>query len=239
MPPGPEPTATTAGTAPSGRIERVAHRGTPRERVENTIPAFLRAIELGADTIELDAHVSLDGEVVVHHDDAVADLTIADATWAQLSAVDLGGGARIPRLADALAAIGDGAVVYIELKGRDIEREVLAVARAHGRRYAMHSFDLDAVARLAHVAPEVTRGILLERGTADPAAVMRNRVGMTRPRDVWPHHSLVDAHFMTAARGLGLRVIPWTVNDTRMAERFAALGVAGMCTDDLSVLANF
>jgi glycerophosphoryl diester phosphodiesterase len=217
----------------------VAHRGCPRERVENTIPAFELAVEWGADTIELDAHVSLDGEVVVHHDDAVQGVTIGDATWAQLAAVDLGGGARIPRLADALDAVGNGAVVYIELKGRDIEREVLAVARAHGRRYAMHSFDLAAVARVAHVAPEVTRGILLERGTTDPAAVMSAWVEMTRPRDVWPHHSLVDADFMRAARRLGLRVVPWTVNDTQMAERFAGLGVAGMCTDDLSVLASF
>ena len=233
----PEPD-TTASSPPTGRIERVAHRGCPRERVENTVPSLQLAVERGADTIEIDAHVTRDGEVVVHHDDAVQGMAIASATWSELSAIDLGGGARIPTLAHALDAVGTGATVYIELKGRDVEREVLAVARTHGRRYAMHSFDLAAVERVARMAPDVTRGMLIERDTPDPVSVMRTWVGRTRPRDVWPHHSLVDATFVAAARELGLRVVPWTVNDRKMAERFAALGVAGMCTDDLSVLAN-
>jgi glycerophosphoryl diester phosphodiesterase len=234
----PEATGRTAGQHPSGRVERVAHRGCPRERVENTIPAFLLAVDRGADTIELDAHLSLDGEVVVHHDEAVYDRVIADTTWAQISAIDIGGGARIPKLADVLDAVGSAAVVYIELKGRDIEREVIAVARARGQRYAMHSFDLAMMERVGRVAPEVTRGMLIERGTSDPAAVMRMWTPRIRPRDVWPHHSLVNADFMRTALQLDLRVIPWTVNDTEMAARFLVLGVAGMCTDDLSVLAK-
>jgi glycerophosphoryl diester phosphodiesterase len=234
----PDAQAVTAGSPPAGRIERVAHRGCPRERVENTVPSLRLAVERGADTIELDAHVSSDGEVVVHHDDVVQGVVIARATWSTLSAIDLGGGARIPTLADALDAVGNEALVYIELKGRDIERDVLTVARRHGRRYAMHSFDLAAVERIARTAPEVTRGMLIERDTPDPVGVLHAWTGRIRPRDVWPHHSLVDAHFMTAARALGLRVVPWTVNDRAMAERFAALGVAGMCTDELTVLAN-
>jgi glycerophosphoryl diester phosphodiesterase len=217
----------------------VAHRGCPRERVENTVPAFTLAIERGADTIELDTHLTLDGEVAVHHDETVQGLAIADTTWARLSGIDLGGGARIPRLDDVLDAIADAATVYIELKGSDVEREVLAVARARGQRYAMHSFDLAMMERVGRVAPEVTRGMLIERGTSDPAGVMRTWAPRIHPRDVWPHHSLVNAAFMRAAQELGLRVIPWTVNDIPMAERFAALGVAGMCTDDLNVLDGF
>lgn len=50
------------------RAEVIAHRGTPRERPENTIPSFLRALEHGADAIELDVHGTCDGVVVVHHD---------------------------------------------------------------------------------------------------------------------------------------------------------------------------
>src|SRR5664279_1154546 len=51
------------------RPKLIAHRGISRERPENTLPAFLRALELGADGIELDVHCTKNGVVVVHHDD--------------------------------------------------------------------------------------------------------------------------------------------------------------------------
>ena len=50
------------------RPERIAHRGANREARENTLPAFLKALERGADGIELDVHATADGVVVVHQD---------------------------------------------------------------------------------------------------------------------------------------------------------------------------
>jgi glycerophosphoryl diester phosphodiesterase len=50
----------------------IGHRGAPRDHPENTLAAFLRALELGATGVELDVHVTGDGVVVVHHDFAVA-----------------------------------------------------------------------------------------------------------------------------------------------------------------------
>ncbi len=49
-----------------------AHRGASAELPENTIPSFLRAIELGATAIETDAHVTKDGHVVLSHDETGA-----------------------------------------------------------------------------------------------------------------------------------------------------------------------
>ncbi len=72
----------------------IAHRGGIALRVENTLAAFANAIELGADGAELDVHLTRDGEVVVHHDDALDPgyARAADGNW-----VDP---ARTPRLAD-------------------------------------------------------------------------------------------------------------------------------------------
>ena len=47
------------------RPERIAHRGAPREFDENTLPGFLRSVERGADAVELDVHLTRDGQVVV------------------------------------------------------------------------------------------------------------------------------------------------------------------------------
>lgn len=219
-------------------LERIGHRGSPRERPENTLPGFLLALEHGADAVELDVHSTADGQVVVHHDFDVAGSAIAGRSWADLQGVELRDGARIPLLKDVLLAIGDRATVYVELKGVGIEPAVAAVVRAFGRRAAVHSFDHDAIARCARDFPDIPRGILLDRHVTRPLEALSRAVGATKPRDVWPHHSLVDRRFMDAANRHGLRVIPWTVNARELAARLAGIGVAGICTDDVRLLVN-
>ncbi|HET9454078.1 MAG TPA: glycerophosphodiester phosphodiesterase [Gemmatimonadaceae bacterium] len=218
--------------------ERIAHRGSPRERTENTLPGFLLALEHGADAVELDVHVSGDGEVVVHHDFTAAGTVIASTPWSALEQLALPGGARIPTLRDVLHAIGDRATVYVELKGAAVENAVIPVVREHGRRYALHSFDHAAITRCATAAPDIARGVLIDGREPRPLEVMRAAVAASRPRDVWPHYTLVDHHFMEAAGSFGLRVIPWTVNARDVATRLLRLGVAGICTDDVRLLHN-
>ena len=222
----------------AARFERVAHRGAPKERIENTLPGFMLALEHGAEAIELDVHVTSDGEVVVHHDYVAAGHVIASSTWRDLSVLDLGSGSTMPRLADVLDAIGDRAVTYIELKGVHIEHAVIATARQHGHRFALHSFDPDAIKRVETEAPDIARGILLDRGTPHPADELRRLVDRLRPRDVWPHWSLVDPSLMEAAREAGVRVIVWTVNSVDMARALASIAVDGLCTDDVRLLNN-
>ncbi|HEY8176488.1 MAG TPA: glycerophosphodiester phosphodiesterase [Gemmatimonadaceae bacterium] len=233
--PAPTPGPNTTGT---GRFERVAHRGSPRERTENTLPGFLLAIDHGADAIELDVHATRDGEVVVHHDEAVQRRVIAQSTWRELAEIDLGDGDRIPRLRDVFETVGNRAAVYVELKGRGIEDVVIDVARTHGSRFALHSFDHDAIARVAQKAPDLARGILLDRGIPKAADQLRRAVERAQPRDVWPHWTLVNEQFMGVAHELGTRVIVWTVNSPGTAGILVSLGVNGICTDDVQILAN-
>jgi len=221
---------------PLPRCERIAHRGASKERLENTLPAFLLALERGADAIELDVHRTRDGVVVVHHDDLVGGQAIAGADWAAVSQMRLAGDARIPRLEDVLTAVGDRAVVYIELKGRGVEELALDVAQRFGKRFAVHSFDHGAVELAMKYAPNVARGVLLDRGTPDPVAALKKAHKLVRPRDVWPHYSLADKAFMDAAGALSVRVIVWTVNSSSEAKRLIQLGVAGVCTDDVRTL---
>jgi glycerophosphoryl diester phosphodiesterase len=201
------------------------------------MPSFLLALRHGADALELDAHATKDGVVVVHHDEAVKQRPIADTTWRELSEIELGGG-HIPRLQDVLDAVGDRATVYIELKGQRIEDRVIDIARKHGHRFALHSFDHDAIARVEKSAPDIPRGILFDRDTPKPLDQLRRAVERTRPRDVWPHWSLVTEQFVKAAHELKTRVIVWTVNSPGTAGILASLGVDGVCTDDVRLLAN-
>lgn len=223
----------------SGPLEHVAHRGAPTECLENTLPGFLLAIQRGADAVELDVHATKDGVVVVHHDGIVMGRAIADSRWADLESLDLGGGAAIPRLEDVFVAIGDRAVVYVELKGSRIEEHVVEVcSRVPSSRFAIHSFDHDAIERVAERSPATPRGALLDRGTEHPVEALKVAVDRLGLRDIWPHHSLVDEAMMATAKQLGVRVIVWTVNSVEPARWLRELAVDAICTDDVRMLAN-
>src|SRR5205085_7109132 len=71
------------------RPEMISHRGAHRSLPENSIPAFDRAVSLGADAIERDVHAPSEGMVVVHHDAAIEAPGARTARIADLTAADL------------------------------------------------------------------------------------------------------------------------------------------------------
>ena len=226
-------------------MEHIGHRGAKREFPENTLAAFARAFERGADAIELDVHATRDGVVVVHHDPdlrhppmGTATRAIAGLDWDTLRRVDLGGGARVPSLVEVFEAVPAGKTVYVELKGRNIEPAVASVVTAvvTSARVtcAVHSFDHDAIARMRTLAPVVPRGILFDRTPDDVAAAMR----AAGARDVWPKWSLIDDAIVQQVHQAGGRVIAWTVNSRAEGQRLAAIGVDGLCTDDVRLIAG-
>ena len=106
----------------------IGHRGASADAPENTLAAFNRAFELGADGIELDVTLTKDGIPVVIHDDRVDRTTngrglVKEMTLAQIKQLDAGAwfaekyrGEKIPTLAETLTAICARGLVNIELK---------------------------------------------------------------------------------------------------------------------------
>ena len=221
--------------------ELIAHRGASRECRENTLPAFARALELGADGIELDVHASSDGVVVVHHDfvpraepptPKLAGRAIAELTARELRGFRFADGSGIPELREVIDLVGDGAVLYVEQKGRGIEHAVLECL-AHGSgRYAMHSFDHAAMKRTRSVSPDMEVGILLSSYLIEPDQALR----AAGARDYWQSLEFTDAALVERVHAAGGRVIVWTVNRAEDAASLAALGVDGICTDDLRIV---
>jgi len=228
-------------TEQSSRVERIGHRGAPREFPENSVPAFKRAFERGADAVELDVHATADGEVVVHHDPVISrdansygGVPIADLAFAQLKAVRLDEGIGIPTLAEVLRITPEGRRVYVEIKGESIEELVAEIIRRNSVDCAVHSFDHSAIAKLERIAPEIPRGILYDGSPIDVEAAMRE----TGARDVWPNWKLIDRATIDVVRARGGRVIAWTVNSFAAAQDLEGIGVSGVCTDDVRLLGD-
>jgi glycerophosphoryl diester phosphodiesterase len=221
----------------------IGHRGAPRERPENTLPSFMRALELSAGGIELDVHTTKDGVVVVHHDDVpratapsgrLTGKRIDALTFEELEGFSVRGMALIPTLAEVLAAVRGRADVFVELKGAGVEAATVEVIRTspNPERCAVHSFDHDVVRRARAIAPEIRGGILFDRAVDDVSAAMRAADAL----DAWPRWDLIDAAMVAAVHGAGGRVIAWTVNRAEQATELAALGVDALCTDQLPLL---
>lgn len=224
-------------------LEVIAHRGASGTRPENTLPAFTRAVELGAHMIELDVQLSADDVVIVLHDDTLERTTTGlgpacARTWGAIAALDAGAwfapafaGTRVPTLAQVLSAVP--IAINVELKpGPDdgLEARTLAVVREAGalHRVVFSSFDgarlqrLRALEPAADLAvlwshPDVGEAIARARGVAATALHIRN--GSRAPIGV------------TAGRAAGLGVRVWTVNDPRNLPPLADAGVTGIFTD--------
>ena len=222
----------------SRNVERIGHRGAPRRYLENTTPSFREALRLGATAVELDVHVTSDGVPVVHHDpvlsarvtpSAMVRKALGSIDAAAAGSIDLGGGSRIPLLAEVLGLMA-GRTVYVEVKQGDIQA-VTAVIDASGTTCAVHSFDHDAIASALQIAPHIPRGVLFDDWPASPESIVKR----TAARDVWPKNSLVTPARVKTLHDMGCRVIVWTVNDANRIRELISWGVDGICSDDLTL----
>ena len=207
---------------------RVAHRGMPRLAVENTIPSFELALDAGAEGIELDVHATRDGIIVVHHDPTLpGGLAIRDLDHVAF----LTAAPYAPALRDVCATVRGRAELFVELKGAGIEQLVAEVLSHHDGAYAIHSFDHAAIARLRESGTVLRLGVLYD-GDEDGLALM-DRCGAM---DLWPHFPLVTEDLVAGVHARRGRVIPWTVNAAADVARLTAIGVDGLCTDDVRML---
>lgn len=222
----------------------IAHRGASGERPENTLGAFERAIEMRADMIETDLHLTRDGVVVVHHDASLARLgakgEIRDRTAAELAGLDAGLGKgpveRIPSLLDLLARFGDRIEWNLELKVGEsapyegIEARVLAAVEERGLlpRMLFSCFEDPVLERVRQASPAARIAVLVS--ARKPARVL-DRAARVGAEALNPHVSLVDRRFVEAAHGAGLKVYPYTANERGEMVRLLDCGVDGIITN--------
>jgi len=104
------------------KTKLIAHRGDTKDNPENTLSAFKAALENGADAIELDVHLTNDGELIVHHDYYLGNPDngegkIYENDLSYVKSLQIGENEKIPTLEEVFALVGDNLHYEIELKG--------------------------------------------------------------------------------------------------------------------------
>lgn len=215
----------------------VAHRGDPVRHRENTLPAFVAAVEQGADMVELDCQVTSDGRVVVLHDPGLRRLwglarQVRTMTWAEVASVEQDG-YRVPALAQVLDAVPVPVMVDVSQAAimPGAHAEVLA-ARAVER--CLFVGDLAALRWLRAADPAARIGLTWD--SADPPSDAL--LAELRPELFNPRFELVNAAMVAAMGRRGIGVCAWTVDEEAVMSALIEQGVAAIVTNRLAALVS-
>lgn len=256
----PQPGSSTP-TPPPGSVEDflnldrprvIAHRGASGLTPENTLSAFRRAIELGADMIELDVALSRDDEVVVMHDATLERTTsgsgqVRDRTLRELQQLDAGrsvdpdhGDHRIPTLVEVLDLARDRTLLNIEIKAEAVTDRcrggiadlVIRLVLDHGLddRAILSSFDPRSLDHARRIAPRMYRASLFDARHHDglgpvSAAQDAGAVLLSLSR------AQVNEAMVEQCHQVGTLVAVYTVNEVSQMEQLLAMGVDALFTD--------
>ena len=225
------------------RLWKVAHRGASAELPENTLPAFERAVELGADVIEADVRLTKDGKPLILHDAAV-DRTTSGAgplramTAAQARKLDAGGGARIPTVHEVLELARGRTRVNLDIKEVEAVESAAALVREHKM--------IGSVSFISFL-PEVWEAleahnpgcpvIHLVDSAAGLASMAMGDVGtQSHMAGVGVPAAIVTEGLVDRLHRHGLGVFAWTVDDDAEMRRLIGLNVNGIVTNRIGAL---
>jgi glycerophosphoryl diester phosphodiesterase len=214
------------------------HRGARGHEPENTIRSVRKALELGADGIEVDVHFA-DGQLVVIHDDTLDRTTnghgrVAEKSFAYLQSLDAGLGERIPTLAEIFDAVDRRAIINVELKGPQTAAPVAALITEYVNRrrwsfdhFLVSSFDHGRIVEAKRRCPEIRTGALVTKAPRDLAK-------LAETLGVWSLHAsqrCVTPKLVADAHRHGLKLFVFTINQPREIAQMKTLGVDGVFSD--------
>ena len=210
---------------------KIGHRGAKTYEIENTLESFKKAIELGANAVELDVRISGDGMLIISHDDNLKkvygmDVRINEATLAKLKELT---GDRIATLEEVLHFI-DGNVekILVELKESGYEEKVLEVIKKQELldKVIIVSFHEEALARVRNFDGEIETGLVYAKIKKPIETAIK-----LNAQYLIPLYRFVHRRDVAKAHKSNLKVIVWTINTKEEAGLYMAKDVDGIATD--------
>lgn len=208
-----------------------AHRGAQLEAPENSLPAFRRALDLGATGLETDVWLSADGEVVCTHDATLrAGLRrhrISDTPAATLATLG------VPRLADVYAELGTAYELSVDVKEGAAAHALVDVARRYDARERLWvcspnltelvALRDDRVVKLVHSISKRSIAVPLERHAHELAELGIDAINL--------HHTEWTAGIVSLFHRFGLRCFAWDTQEARQIRAVLKMDIDGVYCD--------
>jgi len=231
----------------SGMIS-VAHRGASNFAPENTLSAFQKALDLGADFLECDVHLSKDGELIIIHDDKVDRTTngsgfVKNFTLAELKELDAGGkfhasfaGEKIITLDELLDEFYGEVGLLIEIKKPSmypgIEEQVVAVLSQYKdlNSIIVQSFDIESMRKMNTLLPELEVALLIKPSiqSLSPQKIIDLTSFATY---INFNVSYVNKRVINQIHNQGGKVLVWSTKNQGSVDKAFQYSVDGIITD--------
>jgi glycerophosphoryl diester phosphodiesterase len=221
------------------KIVKIGHRGAKGYEPENTLVSFEKAIEMGADGIELDVHLSLDGHLIVIHDETIDRTTngkgfVNQLTLQELKFFKINDEHEIPTLEEILDLVNQRCFVNIELKNQDTAEEVVQLIEYYisdkkwtHTHFIVSSFDWNALQQVRFLNENIRIGVLTETDLDLAISFAR----FMKAEALHPDFQLLTNEYTAKIQEKGIQVFPWTVNEKEDIERMKSFKVDGIITD--------
>jgi glycerophosphoryl diester phosphodiesterase len=227
------------------KVLNIAHRGASACKPENTLEAFTEAFTLGADMIEMDVRRSVDGHLVLLHDETVDRTTngsgpVSEFTLAQVKALDAGLGSRIPSLEEVFSHfVQSDVLLNLEIKCPGIETEVVQlVHRRFSRdRVLISSFQPAILRGIREIDREMRIGLLVGKTRSlNPVTWVRDTFPLSTFRRLAADTLHPDVHlalpgFIGRCKREGIPLYVWVVDGEPEMRRLIRQGVDGIFTN--------
>lgn len=217
----------------------IAHRGywNSKNAAQNSIRAMKNAHDIGAWGTEFDVHITLDGVVVVNHDDDIHGVIIEEANYADIKDMKLGNGEKLPTLRQYLEAgkkLGDMMFILEVKEHATPDREDRCVAACLKEVEALGlkdrvdyiSFSMHACEQIVKTDP--TARVYYLNGDATPAECKgKGFAGIDYSGGTMNRHQ----QWIAESHQLGMKVNVWTIDDVKQIQRFKEAGADFITTN--------
>ena len=239
---------------PTPKVLTVAHRGASAYAPENTLASIRLAIEMCADAVEIDVHLTRDRVPVLMHDAALERTTNGHGAVAQHDVsrirslrvtgpqADKFADERVPTLAEALLQMEGEALPVIEVKEEHAARPVVDVLRRARMldEAAIISFEEKLLADVAELEPRVPTALLVGgEAKGEPKALaldLLHRARACRANCLDLGQSLARPQVVTTLRRRGMSVWVWTVDEPSAMRELVNMGAGAITTNCPDVL---
>ena len=221
------------------KTANIGHRGAKGHLPENTLASFQKAIDLGANGIELDVHLSADGQVIVMHDETIDRTTdgkgaVKQQPLAVLKTHRIDFQFEIPTLSEVFDLVDRKVLVNIELKVFETAEPVVLLIEKYvlekGWQYSdflISSFDWLALEKVRALHAEIPLGVLTSTDLDLAIAFAK----VINAETIHPYFHLLTDENVARMQAQNLKVYTWTVNEFEDLHRVTSLGVDGIITD--------
>ena len=218
---------------------KIGHRGANGHEPENTFVSFQKALNMQVDGIELDVHLSADGEIIVIHDETIDRTTNGNGfvnalSLRELKAFRIDGKNQIPTLKEVFDLVNQDCFINIELKSYEATEKVVSLIEKYVTkkgwkydRFLISSFDWNALQQVAFLNDKIPIGVLTETDLDLALAFAK----FIQAKSIHPHFHLLTEENTAKMQEKGLQVFPWTINELQDIQKIKTFHVNGIITD--------